>query len=165
MTSLYNISVADRQMIEQMLENGHDEQTIADTLEGESDFESKLQATCAYRADLLARAKGMQEEAMRLADAAEAEEKRAERLDEYMLACLNIRKQKKVTLPLFTVSIRPSTATVIEDADSIPKDYQRYIAPVPESYVPDKKLIKEAIVAGKPVPGARLDHRQSLTIK
>ena len=165
MTSLYNISVSDRQMIEQMLEDGHDEKTIADTLEGESDFEGKLQATCAYRAGLLARAKGKREEAQRLIDAAISEEKQAERLDDYMLTCLNIRGQKKVSLPLFTVSIRPSTATVIENQNDIPRDYQRYVPPVPEGYVPDKALIKKAISDGFTVPGARLEHRQSISVK
>lgn len=49
----------------------------------------------------------------------------------------------------------------ITNADELPDDYKRYI---PESYEPDKALIKKAIKDGFEVPGARLVTKHRLTL-
>lgn len=164
MTSLYNISILDRQMIDGLVDREFDEATIRDTLEAESSFDQKLEAVCAVHAEMLADAAARRSEAQRLIGLAEHDEKDADRLEKYILVCMNIRGETKTKTPLFSVSITKSTGTIVDDQAVIPVEYMREIPPVPAQYKPDLANIKKAILDGFSVPGARIEHRQKVRI-
>ena len=67
----------------------------------------------------------------------------------------------KVETPTMRLSTRRAAATVIDDLDMVPKEYTTTKVEV----VADKKAIKDAIMGGKDIPGARVVENVSLQIK
>ncbi len=59
------------------------------------------------------------------------------------------------------ISFRASEQTVIDNADAVPEEYMT----VKTTYTPNKTAIKEAIKAGKEVPGAHLEQKKNIQIK
>lgn len=59
------------------------------------------------------------------------------------------------------ISYRASEQTVIDDELSLPEEYLT----VKTTYTPNKTAIREAIKAGKEVPGAHLEQKKNIQIK
>lgn len=59
------------------------------------------------------------------------------------------------------ISYRASEQTVIDDELSLPEEYLT----VKTTYTPNKTAIKEAIKAGKEVPGAHIERKKNIQIK
>lgn len=59
------------------------------------------------------------------------------------------------------ISYRASEQTVIDDERSLPEEYLT----VKTTYTPNKTAIKEAIKAGKEVPGAHIERKKNIQIK
>lgn len=59
------------------------------------------------------------------------------------------------------ISYRASEQTVIDDELSLPEEYLT----VKKTYTPNKTAIKEAIKAGKEVPGAHIERKKNIQIK
>lgn len=89
MHSLYQLTAELEAMRLKLIENGADEQTIADTLDGEAlDFDNKILA-CAYaKKDLEAIAEGRKEAVREMQESLRATERQIERLDEYMITAM-----------------------------------------------------------------------------
>ncbi len=69
---------------------------------------------------------------------------------------------QSISTPLLKLSFRKSEAVEIDNEDSVPRHLAIH---KPESWVPNKVAIKEAIKAGEQVPGARIAERHNLQIK
>lgn len=59
------------------------------------------------------------------------------------------------------ISYRASEQTVIDDELSLPEEYLT----VKKTYTPNKTAIREAIKAGKEVPGAHIERKKNIQIK
>jgi len=89
---------------------------------------------------------------------------RADSLKSYALSQLKAAGISKVEHPMLVMSVKRNPAKVVIDfGDSIPMAYMRQPAIPPPA--PDKTAIKEAIQAGREVPGAHLEQTDRLEIK
>lgn len=124
---------------------------------------SKADNVCYYIDSLLGQADFREQQAKRLQDLADADRRRAETFKKTMLYVLERLhpERTKFSLPTHELSVRRSSAVVIEDETAIPKDYLR----IKTVASPDKSAIKQALKAGTPVPGCSIEERKSWSIK
>ena len=111
---------------------------------------------CYYKS-LRAEAEAIKAEEKALKQRREAIENKAERMKGYLDYAL---QGEKLQTARVAVSYRTSKA-VVADIDAIPKKYIR--KKITEE--PDKKLIKEALDAGKKVRGAYIEEKKNIQIK
>lgn len=98
-------------------------------------------------------AAGLYAEAELIAAAAARVETEQKRLRMYVQRAMELSGTSQLKSPLATFSIADGAESVeIVNADMIPDTYRRELGPPP----PDKRAIKDALKAGKSVPGARL---------
>lgn len=101
--------------------------------------------------DLAAQAAACREERARLGTRAESFEARADRLRTYLLGCMSAAGVRKLQTALITASVRQGSERVeVADVAALPAEYTR------TKVEPDKGALKEALKAGKEVPGATL---------
>jgi len=156
--SLYQLSSELQVLRQQMLSEGMDEQTIADTVDSLAlPFEQKaigirrIGLEAAGQADLCdAAAKSLQERAKAIRHS-------IGKRDEYIIRNMLAADIKAIADPLTPITLRANPpAVVIDNESAIPPQYMRTPEPKPPVPAPDKKLIKAAIEAGTDVPGASL---------
>lgn len=110
--------------------------------------DQKLTGVALYVKNIAAEAEMVKAEKKALADRQSALERKAERLKEYLKNALN---GESLTDPRVKVSFRKAPASVeVFSTVQLPSNYFRV------KTEPDKTAIKEALKAGKEVPGARL---------
>ena len=165
MTALYVLAQDYRAAAEKLADLDLDEQTIADTLEGLSgDLEVKAVNTAMVARNMQGLAAQIKEAEQAMAARRKALEGRAERLTAYLLANMQHAGISKIESPHFCLSIKNNpAAVVINEPGLIPAEFMRQPEPPPPA--PDKTAIKEAIKAGKEVPGAHLAQGVRLEIK
>ena len=140
-----------------------DPQTLADTLESLSgDLESKAQAVAYVSMNLSATANAIRVHAKSQLMRADAIEARCHSLREYLARCMQGAGLLKIEGPGVKLSFCKSSAVVIDGADLIPVEFMRQAEVPPPA--PDKAAIKAAITAGREIPGAHIEVRQSLQI-
>jgi hypothetical protein len=164
MTALFILAKEHRALADKLHDLDLDDQTISDTLEGESgDLVEKGKNVAAVFRNLESDAKQIKEAEQQLAARRQAIEKRAESLKQYLKTSMEMAGIQKIECPWFVVSIaqNPESLTV-DDESLIPADYFREI---PASREIDKNLVKAAMKAGFDVPGAHLSRGTSLRIK
>lgn len=164
MTALFQLAAEHRALSDKLHDLDLDDQTILDTLEGEStDLIEKGKNVAAVFRNLESDAKQIKEAEQQLAERRKAYEKRAESLKNYLKTNMEIAGIHKIECPWFVVSLdnNPEAVTV-DDESIIPRDYFKEI---PASYQLDKMLVKQAIKDGFTVPGAHLSRGTSLRIK
>lgn len=88
-------------------------------------------------------------------------ERERDRVKEGLSAAFTTLGVEKVKGMYADISFRASEQTVIDNADELPEEYMT----VKTTYTPNKTAIKEAIRAGKEVPGAHLEQRKNIQIK
>lgn len=134
-----------------------DEQTLADTLEGESNLDQMLVAVMRSTEDDAMLVTGINE---RIAELSLRGERLARRIEAKRDICCRVMERanlKKIEAPDFTMSLSATPKKVIvTDEALIPANYKR--TPEPPKPVPDKKLIADVLKAGKEVPGAMLSN-------
>lgn len=164
MTALFVLAKEHRALSDKLHDCDLDEQTILDTLEGESgDLVEKGKNVAAVFRNLESDAKQIKEAEQQLADRRKAIEKRAASLKEYLKTNMELSGIQKIECPWFVVSIAQNPeAVTVDDESAIPRDYFKEI---PASFVLDKVLLKQAIKDGYTVPGAHLSRGTSLRIK
>jgi hypothetical protein len=164
MTALYLLANEYRAAAMTLADMDLDAQTIADTLEGLSgDLEVKAQNVALMCRGMEANAEACKQWAKEAADRAKAIEARAARLRDYLQRCMEATGIQKIEGPGVALSFRKSTAVAIDEPALIPAEYMR--TPEPPPAAPDKASIAAALKAGKDVPGARLEQRQTLQIR
>lgn len=108
--------------------------------------------------DLTATAAAIKAEIAALQERRAALERKAESLTDWLVRALN---GEKFQTPRAAVSYRRSTAVAVDEPELLPPEYVREKVET----VPDKVKIKEALVSGAEIPGARLESRTALVIK
>lgn len=99
-------------------------------------------------------------EAKRLQDSAKSLLAQAARLESYMIYCMRRAKRDRVETTIGTVSVRKSSRVHIDPGVELPEFYLRQPKPMP-----NKALIKKAIVNGVEVEGCSLIPIQTVQIK
>jgi hypothetical protein len=165
--SLFNIAVEHRQMVVRLMDLDLDEQTMLDTLEGESfPLEQKAQnityviRNCQFEQDAI------DSEIERLTKLKAQIANREKSLRAYTQKCMEIAGVSKIAAGTFSLALQKNPASVeIFEPALIPDDYMRLPEPKPPVAAPDKKLIAQAIKDGFDVPGAKLIQSTRLVIK
>lgn len=161
---LYEIAGEARAIYEKLMDMDADEQTIADTLEAETDMVPKVQSYGFVIRNMEAMQAAINAEAERLATRARILAKRQEALKQRLLDAMVYAGIQKVEHPQFTISVQKNPPSVdIFDERQIPADYMT--EPKPPEPKPNKTLIKKAIQDGFDVPGAKLEQGVRLSIK
>lgn len=161
---LYEIAGEARAIYEKLMDMDADEQTIADTLEAETDMVPKVQSYGFVIRNMEAMQAAINAEAERLATRARILAKRQEALKQRLLDAMVYAGVQKVEHPQFTISVQKNPPSVdIFDERQIPADYMT--EPKPPEPKPNKTLIKKAIQDGFDVPGAKLEQGMRLSIK
>lgn len=122
--------------------------------------ETKIENVLLWIKNLKSEADAIRAEEKALAERRKQDERKAERLTEYVQNALNGRK---FSTSRVAVSYRKSEAVVIDDMVTmmeVSDDYLTYKDPEP-----NKTKIKAALKSGLPVPGCHLEERQNMTIK
>lgn len=142
-----------------------DEQTVADTLEAiKFPLEKKAEAVAAMARNMESFAAQIKIAETQMAMRRSAIEARAKRLRTYLQQNLERAGVHKIESPWFTLSMKKNPPAVeVFDPELVPDSYKR-IPPVPMPEV-DKGLIKDALKAGKEVPGCKLTQSLRLEIK
>ncbi len=154
--NLYEIAHEHRALVERLMSTQDDEQTIADTLEAESyPLEAKAQNVAYAVKNLEATAAAIKQAEADMAERRKRIERRAESLKEYAKTCMEIAGVQKIECAHFALSLRHNPPAVdVFEPGLVPAEYMWLAAPPPPAV--DKRAIKEALQAGKDVPGAVL---------
>lgn len=163
--TLYEVAGDYRRMVDALMDTQDDAQAIADTIEAESyPLEVKAQNVAYAIRNLEASAAAIKEAEAQMAARRKAIENRATHIREYLKTCMEIANITKISCPHFAIAIQnnPPSVDVFEPA-LIPADLMTQ--PETPPAVPNKTAIKEAIKAGREVPGALLVQGKRLSIK
>jgi len=129
-----------------------DDETLADTLEGETELTEALAALLRSREEDLGLIAGLKARLNDLKTRLERFQDRAERKRRLVTDVMSRAEIKRITEPDFTVSLRTSPpAVVIEDEEWIPDAYWKAQAPKL-----DRAALGDALKAGRTVEGASL---------
>lgn len=144
-----------------------DEQTIADTLEGEStELQAKLEDYGFVIRNMDAFTEAMLAEEVRMTTRRIAHEKRTAAIKDWLLQNMIACQISKIDCPAFTLSVHANPASVeVIDAAQIPPEYMRTPEPKPPVPAPDKRAILEALKAGNSVSGCVIKQTKRLVIK
>lgn len=165
MTNLTLYTIADQylQDIEKLATLDLDDATFADTLESlQGDMEAKSTNVAAFIGNLEGSAKLIRESAKAQIERADAIEKRAERMRQYLLDNMLRTGITKIECPWFVLSVQKNPAKVVIDGD-VPSEFMRQPEPPPPA--PDKKAIGAALKDGLEATWAHLEQSQRLVIK
>lgn len=154
--TLFEVAREFREVADKLIDLDLDEQTIRDTLEGESgaitvkcqnvgfvirNIEASVEAIKAAEAQMAARRKSA--------------ENRAKWLRTYLLDGMQFAGVEKIESPYFAITIKKNPPAVdVFDAAQVPADFM--VTPEPPPPAPDKKAIAAALKSGTDVPGCRL---------
>lgn len=156
--TLFEIAAEFRHITDVLMDSGCDEQTLADTLEGEQwplEIKAQQYAFVIRNLEAVAAAKKDAEAAMK--KSRESYEKRIAYLKERLKTGMEIAGVSKLECAHFAIAIRKNPPAVdIWDEKQIPAEFMRLPEPKPPVAVPDKEAIKAAIKAGDDVPGAKV---------
>jgi hypothetical protein len=145
--NLYQLTEQQLALKQKLEEMNLDEQTIEDTLEGElGDIEHKVESIIFVRNEFLSRAEARAKEGQRLLELADSDNKKAEKLDDYVKDCLNKLDIKHLPTKFFEVSVRinPPKIEIIGD---VPEKF--YVQPKAPRPVVSKTLIDDAMNNGE----------------
>lgn len=128
---------------------------LIDTLESiEGAIEVKAQGIIAVTRNITSQIEAIKAEEKRLADMRKARENHLKRLKEYVLENMQQTGKTNIKTDLGVMRIQANPPGLkITKAEDVPAEYQTI---VPEHYEVDNERIKEALKAGKAVPGAEL---------
>jgi MoxR-like ATPase len=142
-----------------------DEEAFLDTLDGETDCLSFIDAQIDAMQQDAALAAATEARAADIAARAARIEHRSEARRGVILSVMKAMGVQKLERPLATVSVRPGSVSVhIENDDDIPTQLKR----VKTTVSPDKTAIRKILDAGETVPGACLvtgDETLSVRVK
>lgn len=164
--TLYEIATEYRAITDALMDADLDEQTIADTLEGERwPLELKARNYAAVIGNLAATAEAIQAAEEQMAMRRKALERRVDWLKRQLKDGMELAGITRVESPHFVISIQNNSVESVEidEPGLLPADYWRQPPPPPPEI--DKAAIRTAIKSGFDVPGARLTRGTHLRIK
>jgi hypothetical protein len=142
-----------------------DPQALADTTEAlTGEIAIKGQNVARVIANIEAHAQAIREASKAMAARAARLDRRTEWLRAYLLTNLQAAGITELDSPELVVKVRKNPPSVaVLDASVVPDLYMTHPEPPPPQ--PNKKAIKEAIVAGVAVPGCELKQSERLEIR
>jgi hypothetical protein len=161
---LYKLTEEYAQAMVAMEEDGVDDQTIADTLEGlQGAIEDKAKAVAAYLQNIKAESVAMKEAEARIAARRKAIDNKVSRMQDYLRDEMTKANLSKLTTPEFSVTVgKPGKTVDIIDVELIDDEYLTTKVTI----MADKKAIKKALDAGQEVKGAQfIEGKPRLTIR
>ncbi|HJV72711.1 MAG TPA: siphovirus Gp157 family protein [Noviherbaspirillum sp.] len=163
--NLFQIAQEYRAITDVLMDSGCDEQALKDTLEGEAwPLELKAQNYGFVIRNLQASAAAIKEAEAQMASRRKSIENRASYMLERLKTGMDIAGVSKIECPHFAITIRNNPPSVdVFEPGLIPAEYMK--TPEPPPPVVDKTAIKEAIKAGREVPGAMLAQDKRIDIK
>lgn len=167
MSTLYELA-GERLALQHKLESMNlDEETIADTLEGDSvAIQAKIEAYGYVIRNRNSFADAINAEIVRLQSRLSAEEKRVASIESWLLQNMNACGIKKIECPAFTISVQDNPPSVeVIDESLIPAAFIRTTEPKPPVTAPDKRAILAELKAGGNVPGCAIKQTNRLVIK
>jgi hypothetical protein len=163
--NLYDIASEYKAACEVLADLDLDPQTVTDTLEGMSgELEVKAANVVGFTRNLEALAVAIKAEEERLSSRRKAVEKRAASLSAYVLSCMQVAGVQKIEGPRFRIAVRDNPPAVdVFDAAQVPAEFMRKPEPPPPAV--DKAAVKDALKAGKDVPGCRMTQGKRLEVR
>jgi hypothetical protein len=161
---LYKLTEEYAQAMAAMSDDGVDDQTIADTLEGlQGAIEDKALAVAAYLQNIKAESVAMKEAEGRIATRRKAIDNKVARMEDYLRVEMTKANLPKLTTPEFSVTVgKPGKSVDIIDVELIDDEYLTTKVTI----MADKKAIKKALDAGQEVKGAQfIEGKPRLTIR
>lgn len=139
------------------------EEVIADTLESLSgELEVKARNVAAFVRNLEATAASIKDAEAQMAARRRAMENRAAGLRRYLLTAMQEAGISKIECPQFCLTVKANPPAVdVFDQLMVPAEFMKQKPPPPEL---DKAAVKDAIKAGREVPGCRLMQGKRLDI-
>jgi hypothetical protein len=164
MTALFLLAADYRAAAEKLADLDLPPEVVADTLESLSGgLQAKAENVAHMVRSMESDAAAVKQWAKDATDRAKVLENRAESLRDYLQRCMEATGIERIEGPGIVLSFRKSSAVVIDEPGLVPSLFMRQPETPPPA--PDKKLIADAIKAGKEVPGAHIEQRRSLQIK
>lgn len=165
--NLYNLTAECANLYDAIIASADEETGEADLslvtalCERQDEWEKKaVSVACVYRA-LDSDSARIGREIERLTAIKKRLERERDRVKEGLANACNALGVEKVQGMYANISFRASEQTVIDNEGEIPDEYMT----VKTTYTPNKTAIKEAIKAGKDVPGAHVEKRKNIQIK
>ena len=162
---LYDITEDLRALEDLLVETGGDisDPEVASAVDAwfselQTDLEGKVDGYAALIRMMETRAEVRKTEAKRMADLQRADENAAHRLKSRLQEHLDVLGIARVDTPHFTVSVQNAGGKVkldVHDEEAVPQEFQRERTIIEL----DKEAIREALEAGREVPGAVLMER------
>ena len=132
---------------------------MVDQIEG--DLNTKCLNIASWVRNLEAEAKAIKEAQDAMDKRRKAATAKAERLRNYLFHGLKLAGVAKMQFPHFVISVKQCPESVkIADGVKLPDEFLRHVDPEP-----NKVAIKEALKAGRDVPGCMLERGEKLEIK
>lgn len=162
-TNLFDLAGEARALRERLIDLELDEQTVLDTLEGETgELTARSANIVAVALEIEAQAAAIREAEQRMAQRRKALDNRAERLRAYVRDALQVAGISRVECPWFVATVQQNPPSVVIDSEEqLPALYLRERTTVEA----DKAAIKAALQAGHDVPGARLVRTVGLRVR
>lgn len=162
--SIYQIEVAHRNLVEELIEN---EGELTPELETQLaiSYEDLQQKGVAYTfviKDQDGVISQIDAEIKRLSDLKKRKEKAVEKLKETLVNAMEVFGVQKLESPIVSISLRASESVEVLDFEKLGLSYKKCSLPV---WSADKLKIKQAFKDGKTVEGANLIKKNSLQIK
>ncbi len=173
--NLYDLSAEYETLYQALEELGNEEtetelrQAYIDTLEGLSgEFDEKAEAVAIIAKRFAAEAEAVKQERIRLEEREKVKTKKYKLLKEYLLTNMQRARKSKVETARTVISIRNNAESVqIEDSVAFLAWAEKHDDTLLTYKPPEisKTAVKDAIRAGKQLPGASLVRTQTLQIK
>jgi len=167
MSTLYELT-GQRLALQQKLEAmNFDEETISDTLEGEStELQVKIENYGFVIRNRTAFADAIQAEIDRLQARLAAEKKRIASVEQWLMTNMVCCGINKIECPAFTIAVHNNPVSVdVIDETAIPAEFMSVPEPKPPVPAPDKKAIIAILKEGGSVPGCAIKKSSRLVIK
>ena len=165
MATLYELSDAIRQVIDRgfALDEETGEITFDETNLEELRlmFREKAEACALYVKDQRALAKAIRDEEKSLAERRRSAERRADRVERYLLAHIDELPDRRLETPRVALSTRRSTAVEVVNDGMVPDEYMTYKT----TKTINRDAIRKALKAGESVPGCHLEELMNVIIR
>lgn len=165
MATLYELSDAIRQVIDRgfALDGETGEITFDETNLDELRlmFREKAEACALYVKDQRALAKAIRDEERSLAERRRSAERRADRVERYLLAHIDELPDRRLETPRVALSTRRSTAVEVYNDGMVPDEYMTYKT----TKTVNRDAIRKALKSGESVPGCHLEERTNVIIR
>lgn len=136
------------------------EASLAKLQELQDSLESKCIAVASYIENMEAERKAIEQAKKNMAEREARYKKQVLSMKEYLLINMEKSQLKKVSCPQFEITLRKNPPAVdIFDEDAIPHEYDKVIIEH------DTAKIRDHLMHGVVIPGARLVQRNSVRIK